>query len=502
MKKLIYILFITLVFGMNSCSEDFLDKKPSYSSNSKNSMTNLSQAKAAIAGIYSTFKGDNWSGGLYVALASKSGFARWSPLAYNMEYTQLNTATIPTEGNVFWDAFYKSLNAANFAINGTIDLPEASVPSEAARKSVIAEGRCLRAWISTNILWNFGHWWAKDDADPYGILYRDQVVGLKNLQKARLSVGDSYKKIFEDLDYAIANLDSFTSSRYVSKEFAKVLKAKLLLYRGGYNDNTVALKKALTLVNEVLDASISGFSMQGDLAQVYKDSWDSKENLFVRYLDDDGNRSKEGGGYWYTYRLIDRGDRLPLPPNRELTAGLKYGADWFREDPRWGIVTGPVRGAETWNTTMYHIWSKVTRLGQYAGKIASPPDEKYAAYYFRYPELYIMKAELLARTGASIVDAIAPINTMHSKRTNPSLPALNPSTQQELMDMIFKEYFLETFLENGSEFFAALRFDTAGKPWIETIKNGKKLEENKICYPIPNAEMLNNPLMVQNPDLE
>ncbi|MGY0408585.1 MAG: RagB/SusD family nutrient uptake outer membrane protein, partial [Polaribacter sp.] len=169
---------------------------------------------------------------------------------------------------------------------------------------------------------------------------------------------------------------------------------------------------------------------------------------------------------------------------------------------RWDIVTGEVRSSVTWDKTKYYTWSKVTRLGRYAGQKASPPDEKYATYYFRYPELYIMKAELLARTGASIVDAIAPINTMHSKRTNPSLPALNPSTQQELMDMIFKEYFLETFLENGSEFFAALRFGTAGKPWIETIKDGKVLQENKICYPIPNAEMLNNQLMVQNPDLE
>ncbi|MCK0130841.1 RagB/SusD family nutrient uptake outer membrane protein [Flavobacteriaceae bacterium F08102] len=495
MKKLFYISFITLLFSVSSCS-DFLDREPSFSLNETNAITNFSKAEAAIGGVYATFRSDNWSGSLYVALASKAGFVNWKSGEYAMEYSQDNNP-----GSSYWSAFYGSLNAANFAINGATNLPEASVPSEAAREALIAEGRCLRAWINANLLWNFAHWWA-DDSDEYGILYRDQVVDLGNVEKARLTVGESYAKIYEDLDYAIANLPSFTSPRTVSKEFAKVLKAKLLLYRGGYNDNTAELNEALTLVNDVLNSSPAGFSMQEDLAQVYEDSWDSQENLFVRYLDDNGRRSYDAG-YWYAYGLAQIvGDRLPLGPGETLTAGLEFGLDWFKADPRWDIVTGEVRGAETWDNTMYYTWPKLTRLGRYAGQQASPPNEKYAAYYFRYPELYIMKAELLARTGASIADAIAPINTMRSIRTNPVLPALNPGSQSELMDLIFKEYFLETFLENGSEFFAALRFDKAGSPWIETIKGGKVLEENKICYPIPDAEMVNNKLMKQNPDLE
>ncbi|MEP5600987.1 MAG: RagB/SusD family nutrient uptake outer membrane protein, partial [Algibacter sp.] len=130
-------------------------------------------------------------------------------------------------------------------------------------------------------------------------------------------------------------------------------------------------------------------------------------------------------------------------------------------------------------------------------------DFKYNTYFFRFPELYIMKAELLARTGSSIADAIAPINTMRSIRTNPVIPSLNPVDQQELMDAIFLEYFFETFLENGNEFYASLRFDTAnGNPWIETTKNGKSLKINSICYPIPPSEMVTNQLMIQNVDLE
>src|SRR5690606_9676531 len=98
----------------------------------------------------------------------------------------------------------------------------------------------------------------------------------------------------------------------------------------------------------------------------------------------------------------------------------------------WDIVTGPVRGGETWDDSYYHAFRKVTRLGRYAGANSDPKDEKYAAYYFRYPELYILKAELLARTGSSVEEAIAPINTMRALRTNPVLPALHPESEQAL----------------------------------------------------------------------
>src|SRR5699024_9751952 len=124
------------------------------------------------------------------------------------------------------------------------ELPPAAVPSKAEQDALVAEARCLRAWVHANLLWNFGHWWAADE-NEYGLLYRDEVVDLDNVQKESISVEESYKRIFEDLDYAIGHLNDFTSPRYVSKQFAQVLKAKLLLYRGGYNNNQADLEAAL-----------------------------------------------------------------------------------------------------------------------------------------------------------------------------------------------------------------------------------------------------------------
>lgn len=492
-KTLHYISILLLTASLSSCDK-FLDEQPIHALTDANAITSASKAKAAVGGIYASFQNDSWSGGMYAALASKSGFMSYIAMDYDMGYSQTSG------GNTgCWQTFYRSLNAANFAITGINNLSAAAISAD-EKNALLAEAKCLRAWINANLLWNFSHWWG-DDADPDGLLYRDQAMDLGNVIKARINVGESYEKIYEDLDAAIAGLKDITTPRYVSKQFAKALKAKLLLYRGAYRNDHEMLKASLSLVNDVLQNHPASLALEANMNDIYKNAWDSKENLFARYLEDNGTRTS-AGGYYYTYGLVYAGNKLPLPVGATLTAGLRYGLDWFKADPRWDVATGPVRSPETWDNTMNHTFKKVCRLGSYAGRNTSPLDEKYAAYYFRYAELYLMKAELLARTGASATEAIAPINEMRARRTTPALPALSPANIQEAMNLIFREIFLELFLENGSEFFAAVRFTNNGQPWIVTIKDSKPLVENRICWPIPDAEIINNPAMTQNADLK
>ena len=119
-----------------------------------------------------------------------------------------------------------------------------------------------------------------------------------------------------------------------------------------------------------------------------------------------------------------------------------------------------------------------------------------------------MKAECLAHTGASIADAIAPINQMRAQRTNPVLPALEPATEQEMWDAIFQEYVKELILENGCEFWASIRIMKDGVTYMEYMKqsNGGSFvfEPTLAQYAIPNNEMINNPSLagMQNPGQE
>ncbi|MNY22183.1 SusD family protein [compost metagenome] len=112
-----------------------------------------------------------------------------------------------------------------------------------------------------------------------------------------------------------------------------------------------------------------------------------------------------------------------------------------------------------------------------------------------------MEAELIARTGGSVTDALKPLNEMRAAKTSIVLPALTASSLNEFYDVLFKEIWVELALENGSEWFASLRFMKDGKPWVYSLKKEISFDENKYCWPVPDAEMLNNKLATQNPGL-
>lgn len=493
MKNITIVTFIVTLF-LTSC-ERFLEEEPKFMLTDKNSITNYEKARAAVGGIYTQFQNDEWAGKLYLSLASKSGFFESFSQEYSMSYRQ--TSFINSS---IWRGFYSALNVANFSINGINNLDVSRFPSSKEKTALMAEARILRGWINLNILWNFGHWWEKDSSE-FGLIYRDEASELSNVQKPRITVGESYKHILDDLNYGIANANSFQSPRYVSKQFAQAIKAKLLLYRGCALEDESMLKESLSIVENLLSEKSDAFTMEKNLKEVYEKSWDSREVLFARYLENNGYRTASAG-HNYPYGLVYAGNKLPLPVGGELNGGLEYGLDWFKTDPRWPIITGNVRSPETWDETFCFTFKKLTRFGTVGGIQANPMDEKYAVYYFRYPELYIMKSELLTRTGATISEALAPINEMRSKRISPILPPLSANTKEDLFEVIFQELVKETFLENGSEFFATLRFLKNGRKYIEVIKEDVPFQQELVCYPIPAEEMLSNKLIKQNPQLD
>ena len=78
-----------------------------------------------------------------------------------------------------------------------------------------------------------------------------------------------------------------------------------------------------------------------------------------------------------------------------------------------------------------------------------------------------------------------------------------PATRDELMDIIFKEYCLELFVENGSEWFASLRFEKDGNPWFKTLKpDVSEVSTNKYCWPIPAVETNVNNQIKPNPGFD
>lgn len=494
-----------LPFLFSSC-ENFLDKRPRHQWPVDQAMQSYDKAVQAVNGIYGQFmQGDNLNQAFYSALATKSGYISLTGnLDLDMSYNEMNNSK-QAEG--LWSIAYKAINCANLAINEIPNIDDSSFPTQEAKSELIAEARLLRGYLNSILMLNFCYWWNDDDS-PYGLVYRDQVTNASNIIKQRITVGESWNKIFEDLDFAITNMsDDFITPRKVSKFFAKAWKSKLLLIRGVERNSEADLLEAKNLLMNALSNIPNKIMIDQNMRDHFTKSWNSSENIFVRYLEDVAGRTYNAG-YYCDYALGYSGSTNFLNSagvevsQADAQCGLKYGLDWMREDPRWYYSTGKARKPETWDNTYCWTWTKIYRKGRYGGQNSTPKDENYAVYHLRLPELYIMMAELIARTGGTMAESIHYINEMRSKRVEPSLNQISePLSKSDLMDIIYKEYINELFLENGSELYASIRFYKDGERYINIVKGGNNpFEISKLQWPIPNAEIINNPLVEQNPN--
>ncbi|MDR2129757.1 MAG: RagB/SusD family nutrient uptake outer membrane protein [Odoribacteraceae bacterium] len=478
MKKI--FLWIAAIVTFASC-EGFLDQVPRYNLTLENAVTDYNGALNVLNGMYSVVEDQsNLGGTIACRLSSQGGFYEYYTTEYNAAYQS-------NYGTSFWRAYYTLVNAANAAIEALSGLPDNKYPSPERKAEMIAEARCARAWANANLFWLFSHWWEADECE-YGLLYRDKMANLGNLQVARLTVGESYTRLFEDLEAAIKTMPGFTSSRYLSREMAQVLKAKLLLYRGAMRGSSQDLEDALTLVLAVKGSAPATWAMEEEIGAMYAAGWNSKEVLWARYL---GDKSLITNSEWdYSYNIGYRNTYHAIPDG------------WLKADPRYPLVMGNARAPETWDTSTQFAPVKLYHGGRY-----DTPNAPYTSYYFRRAELYLMEAELKARLdGYTVAEALAPLNEMRSKRTDPVLPALSAASKQAALRLIFQEIWVEQFLENGSEYFAALRFinDTdaspaQNKPWIYTLKQDVNFTENHYCWPIPEEELNKNARMIPNP---
>ncbi len=500
MKNIKIILLSVLTPLLLLSCEDFLNNVPRNQWPVEEAMTTYDKAKQSVNGIYGRFmQGDNVNQDYYTRLTTRSGLIQINGL---MDFSE-NQSNSPSG---VWTTAYYAINACNLAVNGIPKVPDSAFPTTTAKNELLGEARFLRGYFNSLLLLNYSCWWDTDDS-KFGIIYRDQTSDVSNTNMPRITVGESWKKVMEDIDFGIANMPSaFATPKKVSKVFAKAYKAKLLLIRGTQRNSAKDLTDAKTIIDEVISTLPANIKMESDMKQTFLKAWDSQEHIFVRYLEDVANRTSNAG-YWSNYGFSYTANtkyltaaNTPLPQS-EAVCGIRYGLDWIRTDPRWYIHTGRARSAETWDTSESWIWTKIYRMGSYAGANSTPKDEKYGVYHMRLPELYIMQAELIARTGGSAAQAIAPINLMRSKRTNPVLAQIPvPASNEELLDIIFKEYINELILENGSEFYASFRFMKEGKTYMEVMKAGSFVfDKTKLQWPIPNTEMINNPLIEQNP---
>lgn len=491
MNRMKYVYMTVLLSGMTFVScDDFLTEMPKHKLVIENAVIDYASAKNIVNGMYGVYEANGNLGGTIPGLLySQGGMWNYNTTFVSMGYKQ---STPDTYTPTIWKSLYSCINAANAAISG-INLASSSIfPSETAKNDLIAEARCFRGFMHMQLLLYYAHWFDKADS-PYGIIYRDELANLSNLMIPRSTVGESYQYIIDDLEYAEKNLRDYETSKYVSKQFAQAMHAKLLLIRGWEGDYAASLK----LVEEVLSKAPAAFKMESNITDLYEKTWDSNEVLFSRCLADlvaNGGGAAGNNDYIYAGALYQSNDQFTDVVDQ-----------WVKGDTRYPYISGPADGPEKWQVDAGMVRENVLTKLYHRGKVKGP-DDKYCTYVFRYAELFLMKAELLARTNPTdIAGALKPLNDMRAKYTTPEMnPISTPANYNDLIDVIFKEYVVTLFMENDTPWFASIRLQKEGDTWLKYLKgNDVSYSSNQYCWPIPEEEIIAHTNKIdQNPGLE
>jgi len=447
MKK--FIVYICTLFLVSSCElTDVLENDPPNNLVPENVVKNERDAKALLNGVYST-----------ITLRSIAHYYYYTELIPSAMVGTMSRVAAGTTAGQFaanellfdnpdvknlWLMFYKVMDLTNNVITLTSALDDSEFSGN-TKSEIIGEAHFLRAMSTFDALRYYGQFF--DQNSNLGIVLRTEPVNFVTRNKARSTVAECYTQIISDLDVAIADAPDFSVAYRGSKTAAKALKAKVLLYQGKYAE-------AAALADEVITEGTR--SLAPDFESVFSSGINSTEMILMTYRDENSDTDDNNRKRFYTGRT---------------------GTTWFPtlmdSDPR----------------------APFTYSGSTIVKVNN--EEVYRPTYFmRLAEMYLIKAEGLAYSGATLEDASIPLNII---RNRAEIGDSEATTIDELKDDIFNEIVRELAFENGADWFAAIRFNKVMtlKPTITS--------SNQYILPIPENEIFGNgkiSLTDQNPGYE
>lgn len=297
------IILPLLVLMLSACGNDWLDLQPESSIDSSIAIENLTDAEAAVIGIYSALQSSEYYGGRMTYygdvigddMQSNSDSKRCASF-YRYAYTSENAP------RSLWEQPYKVIRLAN-NILAVIDNIKVLDSEKAKLDNVRGQALFFRAMAHFDVTKVYGYPYAKDNGASWGASIITTPLDY-SAKPERSTVAQCYDKlIIPDLVEAVKLLPekkSDASVGKITKWGAKLLLSRAYLYKG---DNANALREAEECIKGAEKASYSLIENSK-----YFTEWMTKynsESLFeiVNLITD--NAGNEGLPYLYWDRGYD-----------------------------------------------------------------------------------------------------------------------------------------------------------------------------------------------------
>ena len=493
--KSIHILAVLLAFANISCKR-VIDVAPRLNVDFTTALNTPANIDAALTAVYGGFKSTTLFGRDLLAVPDA--------LADITQATNKSGRLVGENRNnqgshlVLWNLSYQLINE----INLIIDAANTVQATATQKNNWIAEARFLRGLLYFELVKTYAYIPTAVVAaqDRGGVVLRYIPTKTKDsastFAPSRAPINTVYDSIYSDINNAIALLPSgsYRGAFYATRAAANSLLSRVALYRGDYPTSISAATAALSASSGLAVLSTAGEYVPGWRLQK------NPESIFeIRYA----TLAESVGvnlSLQTTYTtLVAPGDFCgtggfgDLVPNTFLLTALGITPGALPSCPAGGnpipgIIT---RGADV-RAGLYE-WGSAGRgarfieTTKFIGKNFFNVDN---VPVFRTPELYLNRAEASARSGNEAA-ALADLNII---RTNRGLTASTGLTGTALIAEILRQRMLEYAFE-GHRFFDLKR---TGQDIVKSPAT-VLFTDIRILAPIPNADIVGNPNIQQNP---
>jgi hypothetical protein len=466
MKK-IFIITLVSVFAFTSCN-DALDILPADSIPAENAFASVADLQNGLNAVYGQYDptntidfSSNFTDDTKIGAdngGQKVGFHQWVLAA--------NSA----ESQAMWLNCYATINTINRVLAAASTISPDLSEQEQYNK-ILGDCYALRAFLHLEVL---AHYAVGYDASAMGIPYSDFVIVFEQLP--RLTAGEVFTAINDDLDTAAGLVsDSYTDVGYVTTDFIKAVRARAALYSG---DSATALAMTQSLIADYPLAN------QTQYVNMFGDDSDNTEVIFKMYRTD-GNNDQRIGGVWY---FTGTGGAFMEMSNNFYNLVSSNPADI-----RFPVNVDPLSDP----ANNLHL------IGKYLGKagFAYLNDAK----IFRVSEMYLIRAEILAKSG-DYSGAATLLKAIRDARTGGDTALSTFSTLPDAIGEILTERRLELAYE-GHRYVDLKRTRSITNEGISRISPDcggavpctLDSTDYRWTFPIPAAELNGNPNIAQAP---
>ncbi|HUC82347.1 MAG TPA: RagB/SusD family nutrient uptake outer membrane protein [Flavisolibacter sp.] len=453
--KYIWVFTILTVISF-SCKKFVEVGEPRTQLGGTNLFSSDGTATGALIAIYSQMEAE----GLFYNLLLNTGLSgdEFRCLTTFAPYVDMANNNLTADNSFIatqWNNYYKLIYQANAVIEG---VTKSNALNESTKKLLEGEARFVRALLHFYLVNLFG-----EVPIVKTTSYED------NSSVRRSPINQVYNAIIEDLVQAVQLLDTeykngtntTTTERVRPNKFsALALLSRAYLYGGNWQESEQKASMVIGATNL--------YNLETDLNNVFLKG--SKEAIWQLRPVLPSTNTFAGSA------LVVTGAPSLVSINTGLVA-LFQPNDNRRN--AW-ITTATVNGSTFYKPFKYKVGQNVPTITEYT-------------MVLRLAEQFLIRAEARAMQD-NLLGAEQDFNKI---RTRAGLPALTGLSKANLLDSIQAERNLELFCESADRWLNLKRKGTI--TGILSPVKGNNWAPYDALYPIPQVELLRNPLLTQNP---